>query len=177
MYFYFFAEEQTCWLMWFYAKYMKPLRENCMSLRSWGRWRQVSHCTEWGYLYSLPGTLTHAHTHTHTLTHTHTHTHRHINTHTPLCVQCKRQQWQLMRTIFVPSQRSRSPSHNCQSCNKSLFGTNEYCIGNETKLIGMLCQLDSIHPPFHTRPFICEVMCGSVSFTLSISHLPSPTSL
>ena len=126
-------------------------------------------------LFSTRDFYTHPQTHTHK--HTLTHTHTHIITHTPLCTQCRRQQWQLMRTIFVPSQRTRSPSHNCQSCNKSLFGTNEYCIGNETKLIGMLCQLDSIHPPFHTRPFICEVMCGSVCFTLSISHLPSPTSL
>lgn len=72
-----------------------------------------------------------------------------------------------MKTIFVPSQRTRSPSHNCQSCNKSLCGTNEYSIGNETKLIGMLCQLDSIHPPFHTSPFICEVLRGSLSLSLS----------
>lgn len=68
-----------------------------------------------------------------------------------------------MKTIFVPSQRTRSPSHNCQSCNKSLCGTNEYGIRNETKLIGMLCQLDSIHPPFHTSPFICEVVRGCLS--------------
>lgn len=68
-----------------------------------------------------------------------------------------------MKTIFVPSQRTRSPSHNCQSCNKSLCGTNEYGVGNETKLIGMLCQLDSIHPPFHTSPFICEVVRGCLS--------------
>ena len=74
-----------------------------------------------------------------------------------------------MKTIFVPSQRTRSPSHNCQSCNKSLCGTNEYGIGNETKLIGMLCQLDSIHPPFHTRPFICEVVWGCLSLSLSLS--------
>lgn len=75
-----------------------------------------------------------------------------------------------MKTIFVPSQRTRSPSHNCQSCNKSLCGTNEYGIGNETKLIGMLCQLDSIHPPFHTRPFICEVVRGCLSLSYTHTH-------
>lgn len=85
--------------------------------------------------------------------------------------QCKRQQRELMKTIFVPSQRTRSPSHNCQSCNKSLCGTNEYGIGNETKLIGMLCQLDSIHPPFHTRPFICEVVRGCLSLALLHTHI------
>ena len=94
------------------------------------------------------------------------------HTHT----QCKRQQRQLMKTIFVPSQRTRSPSHNCQSCNKSLCGTNEYGIGNETKLIGMLCQLDSTHPPFHTRPFICEVVQGCLSLSLSFSLSLSPPS-
>ena len=82
-----------------------------------------------------------------------------------------------MKTIFVPSQRTRSPSHNCQSCNKSLCGTNEYGIGNETKLIGMLCQLDSIHPPFHTRPFICEVVWGCLSLSLSLSLSPPPLQL
>lgn len=106
---------------------------------------KVSDCTG-GYPYSLLGSVTYSHTHT----------------------QCKRQQRQLMKTIFVPSQRSRSPSHNCQSCNKSLCGTNEYSIGNETKPIGMLCQLDSIHPPFHTRPFICEVARGRLSRSLSL---------
>lgn len=87
--------------------------------------------------------------------------------------QCRRQQRQLMKTIFVLLQRTRSPSHNCQSCNKSLCGTNEYGIGNETKLIGMLCQLDSIHP-FHTRPFTCEVArgCLSLSFSLALSVSP-----
>lgn len=55
------------------------------------------------------------------------------------------------------TQRSRSASHNCQSCNKCVSTTNEYSIGNETKRIGMLCQLDSIHPAFHTRPFTCEL--------------------
>lgn len=82
----------------------------------------------------------------------------------------KKKQRQLMRTIFVPSQRTRSPSHNCQSSNKSLCGTNECSIGNETKLIGMLCQLDSIHP-FHTRPFICEAGRGRLSlwFTLTLT--------
>lgn len=83
----------------------------------------------------------------------------------------------LMKTIFVPSQRTRSPSHNCQSCNKSLCGTNEYGIGNETKLIGMLCQLDSIHPSFHTRPFICEVVrgCLSVSYSHTHTHRDNPS--
>lgn len=80
-----------------------------------------------------------------------------------------------MKTIFVPSQRTRSPSHNCQSCNKSLCGTNEYGIGNETKLIGMLCQLDSIHPPFHTSPFICEVLRGSLSLSLPHTHTHTHT--
>lgn len=99
-----------------------------------------------------------------------THTRTDARTHAvSRTTQCIRQQRRLMKTIFVPSQRTRSPSHNCQSCNKSLSGTDEYSIGNETKRIGMLCQLDSIHPPFHTRPFTCELVrgCLSLSFTLS----------
>lgn len=92
----------------------------------------------------------------------------HIDSH-----KAERQQRRVMRTIFVPSQRSRSPSHNCQSCNKSLCGTNEYGIGNETKLIGMLCQLDSIHPAFHTGPFICEVVHRDThSLSLSLPSIP-----
>jgi len=62
-----------------------------------------------------------------------------------------------MKTIFVPLQKTRSSSHNCQSCNKSFCAANEYCTGNETKLIGMRCQLDLIHSPFQLSLFICEV--------------------
>ncbi len=62
-----------------------------------------------------------------------------------------------MKTIFVPLQKTRSSSHNCQSCNKSFCAANEYCTGNETKLIGMQCQLDLIHSPFQLSLFICEV--------------------
>ena len=62
-----------------------------------------------------------------------------------------------MKTIFVPLQRTRSSSHNCQSCNKSPCATNEYCIGNETKLIAMQCQLDLIQPPFQKSQFTCRL--------------------
>lgn len=120
---------------------------------SFNSWKEKSISLRGGYPYSLAGSVSHTHRHT----------------------QCKRQQRQLMKTIFVPSQRTRSPSHNCQSCNKSLCGTNEYGIGNETKLIGMLCQLDSIHPPFHTRPFICEVVRGCLSLFHTLPLLLSHT--
>ncbi len=69
----------------------------------------------------------------------------------------KDRQCRPMKTIFVPLQKTRSSSHNCQSCNKSFCAANEYCTGNETKLIGMQCQLDLIHSPFQLSLFICEV--------------------
>lgn len=51
--------------MWFYAKYMKPLLEKCMSFNSWGGGGE-SIWVHGGYPYSLPRSVAYTHTYTHT---------------------------------------------------------------------------------------------------------------